>query len=82
MRVEIYIEDAEDGEGVDAKFAFLGGFKPDSGAHKIANMVRAYLDTVMEARGETPMETIATGAGPVVALDCKMPEDASGEARH
>ena len=81
-RAEVYIETSEDGEGVDVKFAFLGGFKQDSGAHRMANMIRAYLDTVMKARGETPMETIATKAGPVVAIDCKMPEDASGEARH
>ena len=82
MRAEIYIEDAEDGEAVDVKFEFLGGFKQESGAHKMANMIRAYLDTVMEARGGTPMETIAVKAGPVVALGCKMLEDAGGEARH
>lgn len=57
MRVEIYIEDSEEGEGVDARFAFMGGFSKDSGAHRLANMVRAYLDTVMQVREETPIET-------------------------
>ena len=56
-RAEIYIEDAEDGEGLDVRFAFLGGFGQDSGAHRMANMIRAYLDTVMVTRAETPIET-------------------------
>jgi len=64
-RAEIYIEDAEDGEGLDVRFAFINGFGKDSGAHKMANMIRAYLDQVMTVRSETPIETVATQAGAI-----------------
>ena len=75
-RAEVYIEDSVDG-GVDLRFRFIEGYQADAGAHKVANLVRAYLDQAMEARGETPLETVKVSEG-VIVTDCKMPKGENG----
>jgi len=59
MRAEIYIEDAE--QGANVRFVFPDGFKAESAAHQLAQIIQAQLDA-LAANGTltalTPLEQI------------------------
>lgn len=65
-RVDCYIEDAE--AGANVRWVFPGGFKPESPAHQLANIIRKLLDKMAD-NGELTRLGEATEEGDMTAAN-------------